>query len=119
MPQNADIPLLDHELTWTEAVYRDFDKIRASFSARDDEFDPERALRDVLGWDGYRLSPQADLSGPAPGASAGTAAAAASPLSSYRVWACTGTREAAPTSLPYTSLARRMRFPSAKMAAPW
>jgi len=71
MTENADIPLLDHELAedelaWMKAVYDDFDKICASFSGRENEFDPKQALRDVLGREEYRLAVQADLSGPGP-----------------------------------------------------
>lgn len=65
------IPLLDHELAedevaWMAAVYADFDRLRASFAGRETAFDPKQALRDVLSRDAYRLSPQADLSGPGP-----------------------------------------------------
>jgi hypothetical protein len=59
------IPLLDHELAedelaWMKAVYDDFSKVRASFA------DPKQALREVLGRDEHRLSPNVDMSGPGP-----------------------------------------------------
>jgi hypothetical protein len=71
MSQETTIPLLDHELAedelaWMKAVYEDFGKIRASFSGHENDFNPKDALRDVLGREQYRLSPQADLSGPGP-----------------------------------------------------
>jgi hypothetical protein len=65
MPEEASIPLLDHELAddelaWMKGVYEDFGKIRAAYS------NPKDALREVLGRERYRLTPQADLSGPGP-----------------------------------------------------
>jgi hypothetical protein len=71
MSEEPAIPLLDHELAadelaWMQAVYDDFDKIRATFSGREQEFDPKAALREVLGREEYRLAPQADLSGSGP-----------------------------------------------------
>ena len=71
MPEEATIPLLDHELAedelaWMKAVYADFGKFRAAFSGRDEEFDPKEALREVLGREEYRLATQVDLSGPGP-----------------------------------------------------
>jgi hypothetical protein len=71
MPQEANIPLLDHELaedelSWMKSVYQDFDKIRASFSGREAAFDPKQALREVLSRDGYKLAADVDLSGPGP-----------------------------------------------------
>jgi hypothetical protein len=71
MSDQSNIKLLDHELAedelaWMKAVYQDFDKIRASFSSRGNEFDPKQALREVLGREEHRLTPGADLSGPGP-----------------------------------------------------
>ena len=71
MPQEANIPLLDHELaadelTWMKSVYQDFDKIRASFSGRQAAFDPKQALREVLSRDQYKLAADVDLAGPGP-----------------------------------------------------
>jgi hypothetical protein len=71
MSDEANIPLLDHELAddelaWMQAVYEDFTKIRTAFAGRETEFDPKQALRDVLGRDEYRLTAQVDLSGPGP-----------------------------------------------------
>ena len=71
MPEQGNIPLLDHELAederaWMKAVYQDFRKIRASFSGRDKDFNPKDALRDVLGRDEYRLATDVDLSGSGP-----------------------------------------------------
>ena len=71
MPQEPNIPLLDHELgedelTWMKSVYQDFDKIRASFSGREAAFDPKQALREVLSRDEYKLAADVDLSGPGP-----------------------------------------------------
>ena len=71
MPQEAIIPLLDHELaedelTWMNSVYQDFDRIRASFSGREAAFDPKQALREVLSRDEYKLAADVDLSGPGP-----------------------------------------------------
>jgi hypothetical protein len=71
MSNEPNIPLLDHELAedelaWMQAVYRDFGKIRDSFSGSEQEFDPKQALRDVLGREEYRLSAEPDLSGPGP-----------------------------------------------------
>lgn len=66
----AAIPLLDHtlaedEVAWMAAVYAAFDTLRAASAGRA-AFDPKQALRDVLSRDAFRLSPQADLSGPGP-----------------------------------------------------
>lgn len=71
MPEDPSIPLKDHELAaderaWMKAVYEDFDEIRASFFGREKEFNPKDALREVLGWERHRLSPDANLSGPGP-----------------------------------------------------
>ena len=71
MSDQSNIKLLDHELAedepaWMKAVYDDFGKIRASFSGREQEFDPKAALREVLGREEHRLTPVADLSGPGP-----------------------------------------------------
>jgi hypothetical protein len=71
MSEDANIPLLDHELAedelaWMKAVYEDFSKIRAAFSGRDEEFNPREALREVLGREERRLTPHVDLSGPGP-----------------------------------------------------
>jgi hypothetical protein len=71
MSEEANIPLLDHELAedelaWMKAVYEDFSKIRAAFSGRDKEFNPREALREVLGREERRLTPHVDLSGPGP-----------------------------------------------------
>ena len=68
MTEDANIPLLDHELAadelaWMRAVYEDFDKIRTSFAGRENEFNPKDALRTVLGRDEHRLNAEADLSG--------------------------------------------------------
>jgi hypothetical protein len=65
MSEHSSIKLLDHELAedelaWMRSVYQDFSRIRASFA------DPKQALREVLGREQYRLSAQADLSGPGP-----------------------------------------------------
>ena len=71
MPQEPNIPLMDHELaddelTWMKSVYQDFDKIRASFSGREAAFDPKQAMREVLSRDEYKLAADVDLSGPGP-----------------------------------------------------
>jgi hypothetical protein len=71
MPQEPNIPLLDHELaedelTWMKSVYQDFGKIRASFSGREAAFNPKQALREVLSRDEYKLAADVDLSGPGP-----------------------------------------------------
>jgi hypothetical protein len=71
MSEEANIPLLDHELAedelaWMKDVYEDFSRIRAAFSGPDEEFKPREALREVLGRDEHRLTPHADLSGPGP-----------------------------------------------------
>ena len=71
MPEDPSIPLKDHELAddelaWMKAVYEDFGKIHASFFGREKEFNPKDALREVLGWERYRLTPDANLSGPGP-----------------------------------------------------
>jgi hypothetical protein len=65
MSEEANIPLLDHELAedelaWMKAVYDDFNRIRASCA------DPKDALRKVLSREEYRLAPNADLSGSGP-----------------------------------------------------
>ncbi len=65
MPEEAPIPLLDHELAadelaWMQAVYADFNEARAAFA------NPKVALRDVLGREQYKLTPQPDLSGQGP-----------------------------------------------------
>src|SRR3954447_20836411 len=71
MTDEPNIPLLDHELAadelaWMKAVYEEFGKIRASFSGREQAFDPKQALREVLARDEYKLTPEVDLSGPGP-----------------------------------------------------
>jgi hypothetical protein len=71
MREEPGVPLLDHELAddelaWMKTVYMEFEKIRASFSGREMEFDPKDALRDVLGREEYRLAAAPDLSGPGP-----------------------------------------------------
>ena len=71
MSDQSSIKLLDHELAedelaWMKAVYEDFAKIRTLFSDREEEFDPKAALREVLGREAHRLTPDADLSGPGP-----------------------------------------------------
>lgn len=71
MSDEPAIPLLNHELAadesaWMQAVYDDFDKIRAAYSGRAQDFDPKAALREVLSREPHRLAPQADLSGPGP-----------------------------------------------------
>jgi hypothetical protein len=65
MSEGSSLELLDHELAadelaWMKSVYSDFTKARASFD------DPKDALRDVLAREEYRLSPNAELSGPGP-----------------------------------------------------
>lgn len=62
----SEVPMLDHDLAedefaWMRAVHADFRALCASRPA-----DPKQALREVLSRDEYRLSPQADLSGPGP-----------------------------------------------------
>jgi hypothetical protein len=71
MSEDANIPLLDHELAedelaWMKAVCEDFSKLRAAFPGRDKEFNPREALREVLGREEHRLAPHVDLSGPGP-----------------------------------------------------
>ncbi|MDR3529817.1 MAG: hypothetical protein P4L90_04550, partial [Rhodopila sp.] len=71
MSEEANIPLLDHELaedelTWMKAVYEDFSKIRAAFSSRESDFNPKEALREVLGREEHRLPSPMELSGPGP-----------------------------------------------------
>jgi hypothetical protein len=71
MLDEPNIQLLDHELaedelTWMKAVHQDFEKIRASFSARESAFEPKEALREILGRDQHRLPTPMDLSGPGP-----------------------------------------------------
>ncbi len=65
---DSNIALLDHELAedeivWMKSVYDDFSAIQASNTTN---FNPKQALREVLGRDHYKLSPNADLSGPGP-----------------------------------------------------
>lgn len=71
MPEDPNIPLMDHdlaedEIAWMQAVYADFDKLRASFAGPEADFDPKEALRDVLRRDEHRLQAPMDLSGPGP-----------------------------------------------------
>lgn len=71
MSEEANIPLLDHELAedelaWMQAVYADFSKLRASYAGREAGFNPKQALREVLEREEHRLAPNADLSGPGP-----------------------------------------------------
>lgn len=71
MSEESNIPLLNHELAadelaWMHAIYADFSTIRASFSGREQQFNPKEALREVLGRDEHRLATQVDLSGPGP-----------------------------------------------------
>jgi hypothetical protein len=71
MPEDASIPLLDHqladdELAWMKAVYEDFGRIQAESSGHETAFSPKDALREILGRDEYKLTPNADLSGPGP-----------------------------------------------------
>jgi hypothetical protein len=71
MSEQSSLPLLDHELAadevaWIQAVYADFSAIRASFAGRDNEFNPKKALREVLEREKYRLTRREDLSGPGP-----------------------------------------------------
>ena len=71
MPEDPSIPLKDHELAddelaWMKAVYEDFEKIRAASSGRKTDFDPKAALREVLGSEQHRFTPDVDLSGPGP-----------------------------------------------------
>ena len=71
MSDEANIPLLDHELAedelaWMQAVYEEFSKIRASFSGREAAFNPKQTLRDVLGREEHRFATQVELSGPGP-----------------------------------------------------
>jgi hypothetical protein len=71
MPEEASTPLLDHqladeELAWMKSVYEDFCRIRAEPSGYETEFSPKDALREILSRDEYKLTPNADLSGPGP-----------------------------------------------------
>lgn len=71
MPEQVNIPLLDHELTedehaWMKAVYQDFEKNRTSFLGLEQDFNPKDALREVLSRPEYRLATDVDLSGPGP-----------------------------------------------------
>jgi hypothetical protein len=71
MPEEASIPLLDHqladdELAWMKAVYEDFGRIRAESSGRATAFNAKEALREVLSREEYKLTPNVDLSGPGP-----------------------------------------------------
>jgi hypothetical protein len=71
MAAEPGIPLLDHELApdelaWMQSVYAGFDRIRATFAGRADDFDPKQALREVLDRQDHRLTAQADMSGPGP-----------------------------------------------------
>ena len=71
MPEQAPIPLLDHELAedelaWMQAVHADFAALRASCAAQGATFDPKEALRAVLGRDEHQLPTPMDLSGPGP-----------------------------------------------------
>lgn len=71
MAEQSSIPLLDHELAedelgWMKAVYQDFDKVRASFLGREQEFNPKEALREVLGREQHRLPTPMELDGPGP-----------------------------------------------------
>jgi len=71
MPEDSTLPLLDHELApdevaWMQAVYTDFDTLRASSTSRGEAFDPKEALRQVLARDQHRLPTPMDLSGPGP-----------------------------------------------------
>jgi hypothetical protein len=67
----ANIKLLNHELArdelaWMKAVYENFDKVRASFSGRENDFNPKEALREVLGRQEHSLPAPMNLSGPGP-----------------------------------------------------
>jgi hypothetical protein len=69
--RSLSIPLLDHELAedelaWMNSVYEDFEKVRASFSGREQEFNPKEALREVLGREAHILPTPIILSGPGP-----------------------------------------------------
>jgi hypothetical protein len=71
MSEPKTIPLLDHELAedefaWMQGVYAEFDTLRASHAGRESQFDPKQALRDILSREEYKLSAEADLSGPGP-----------------------------------------------------
>ena len=123
MSEEANIPLLDHELAedelaWMQAVYADFSKLRASYAGREAGFNPKQALREVLEREEHRLAPRRTCRDLAPGGSVRIATAEGLPPSSCQGWSCISTREAGPTSLPCTLLARRMRFPSTNMRGP-
>ena len=71
MPQDTDIPLLDHELAedelaWIKAIYENCGKIKASLAGQKNEFNPKEALREVLGREEFKLTPRVDLSGAGP-----------------------------------------------------
>lgn len=71
MQDDPLIPLLDHELAedelaWMRAVYTAFDAMRASCAARGESFAPKEALRAILAREAFRLTAEADLSGPGP-----------------------------------------------------
>jgi len=71
MPEQAQIPLMDHELaedevSWMHAVYADFAQARSAFSGPAEDFDPKETLRKILGRPEYRLAEPMALSGPGP-----------------------------------------------------
>jgi len=71
MPEDLQIPLLDHELApdeleWTKAVYEEFSALRAATIGRKQQFEPKEALREVLGRAANRLPTPMDLSGSGP-----------------------------------------------------
>jgi hypothetical protein len=68
MPDEPNIPLMDHELAtdeldWMKSVYRDF---AAARDAGDSTADPKDILRTVLGQPQYQMAAPADLSGKGP-----------------------------------------------------
>ena len=71
MAEASSIPLLDHaladdELAWVKSVYADFAAARAGFAGREKEFNPKKALREVLAREKYALPTPMDLSGDGP-----------------------------------------------------
>ncbi|HVY16037.1 MAG TPA: hypothetical protein VHB27_12495 [Rhodopila sp.] len=68
MSEDAGLAVLNHELAadelaWVDAVYRDFDRLRASAPSA---FDPKEALRSVLARPEHQLPTPMDLAGPGP-----------------------------------------------------
>jgi len=71
MPDEPNIPLLDHELAddelaWIRAVQQDFAQARSAFTEREQDFDPKETLRRILAKEEHRLPMPMELTGPGP-----------------------------------------------------